>query len=118
MTRTEKQRGPRAVRLPDWPFGSNGRRLFLEAVLLNQAPESGWSKSELELMAAVERGGLDRLLAGASAIGLLHYEGANWSVCEPLPRLAMPLKELLKITRHLPDDEIPAIAKRTYRKRG
>lgn len=94
------------------------RRAALFNAEMISAATSGWSKSELELMAAVERGGLDRLLAGASAIGLLHHEGANWSVCEPLPRLAMPLKELLEITRHLPDDEIPGIAKRTYRKRS
>jgi hypothetical protein len=117
MVRTEKGRGPKEVRLPDWTFGSNGRRLFLEAVLLGQAPESGWSKSELEHLAAVERGGLDRLLAGAKAIGLVRYEGARWRPSEPLPPLATPLKELLEITRRLPDREIPTIAKRPYKKR-
>jgi len=56
MARTEKLRGSRPLRTRDWPFGSRGRQLFLEAVLLDDPPAGGWRKSDLERAAQVLSG--------------------------------------------------------------
>lgn len=117
MSRTEKARGSRALQVRDWPFGSRGRRLFLEAVLLDPAPAGGWSKAELERAAEVERGGVDRLLAGGRALGLVRWDGRQWHRGDPPPGVADPLEELVRLSRELPEESIAAVPKRPYRTR-
>jgi hypothetical protein len=118
MARTEKLRGSRPVQIRDWPFGSRGRRLFLEAVLLGDAPEDGWRKSDLERAADVERGGADRLLEGASSLGLVRHDGGRWHPGFPPPRVAGPLELLVAASRDLPDDAIRPLPKRPYGRRN
>lgn len=117
MDRTEKLRGSRTLRTRDWPFGSRGRRLFLEAVLLGDPPEDGWRKSDLERAAEVERGGVDRLLEGAVSLRLLGRDGARWRPGQPSPRLADPLEELVRLSRDLPDAAIEPLPRRRYERR-
>jgi hypothetical protein len=116
MARTEKLRGSRPLRTRDWPFGSRGRRLFLEAVLLGDPPEDGWRKSDLERAAEVERGGVDRLLEGAVSLDLLGADGARWRPGSPSPRVADPLEELVRLSRDLPDAPISPLPRRPYRR--
>src|SRR6266498_1285326 len=104
MPRTENSRGSRRLHARDWPFGSQGRRLFLEAVLLEAPPERGWRKSELEDAASVEHGGVDRLLSGAQTLDLVRWDGRNWHRRDPQPPVAGPLELLVKLARELPDE--------------
>ena len=114
MGRTEKLRGARSIQIRDWPFGSRGRRLFLEAVLLGDAPEDGWRKADLERAAGVERGGADRLLEGAASLDLVRAEGGRWRPGAPPPRVAGPLEQLVALSRELPDGPIRPLARRPY----
>ena len=116
MARTEKLRGSRPLRTRDWPFGSRGRRLFLEAVLLDDPPADGWRKSDLERAAQVERGGVDRLLEGAVSLELLRPYESRWRPGAPSPRVADPLEELVRLSRDLPDAPIDPLPRRTYRR--
>ncbi len=116
MDRTEKRRGARPLEIRDWPFGSRGRRLLLAAVLLGDAPSGGWRKVELERAVAVERGGADRLLAGASSLGLLRWDGRRWHRGEPPPPLGAPLRELVALSRELPAGPPPPLSRRPYRR--
>ena len=116
MARTEKPRGSRPLRTRDWAFGSRGRRLFLEEVLLAEPPEGGWRKSDLERAAEVERGGVDRLLEGAVSLSLLRPAGGRWRPGSPAPQVAGPLEELLRLSRELPDAAIEPLPRRPYRR--
>ncbi len=116
MGRTEKQRGSRSIQIRDWPFGSRGRRLFLEAVLLDEAPAGGWRKTDLERAAGVERGGADRLLEGAASLGLVRADGGRWQPGSPPPPLAGPLEQLVALSRELPDLPIRPLPRRPYRR--
>lgn len=116
MGRTEKLRGSRPLRTRDWPFGSRGRRLFLEAVLLGDPPQGGWRKSDLERAAEVERGGVDRLLEGAVSLHLLDRDGGRWRPGVPSPRVAAPLEQLVELSRELPDAAIEPLPRRPYRR--
>lgn len=116
MSRTEKLRGSRQLRTRDWPFGSRGRRLFLEEVLLEDPPAGGWRKVELERAAGVERGGADRLLEGAASLSLLVPGRGRWHPGEPAPALAGPLEQLVRLSRELPEDAISPLPKRAYRR--
>lgn len=118
MGRTEKLRGSRPLRTRDWPFGSRGRRLFLEAVLLEDRPADGWRKVDLERAAQVERGGVDRLLEGAGALGLVDWDGRRWHPGEPPPAVADPLERLVRLSRDLPEDAIVPLPKRGYRRKA
>lgn len=118
MDRTEKRRGSRPVQIRDWPFGSRGRRLFLEAVLFEDPPPDGWRKVDLERAAEVERGGADRLLEGARSLGLLRTDGRRFSRGEPPPRLAGPLEQLVELSRELPDAAIDPLPRRRYERGG
>jgi hypothetical protein len=114
MDRTEKRRGSRSIQIRDWPFGSRGRRLFLEAVLLDDPPASGWRKSDLERAAEVERGGADRLLEGATSLELVRLEDGRWLPGSPPPRVARPLEQLVTLSRELPDAAIEPLPRRPY----
>jgi len=116
MSRTEKGRGPRTLEIRDWPFGSRSRRLFLEAVLLDSPPAGGWRKVDLERAADVERGGVDRLLAGAGALDLVRWDGRRWLRGEPAPRVAAPLEQLVRLSRELPPGAIARLPTREYRR--
>lgn len=118
MGRTEKPRGPQLLRIRDWPFGSRGRRLFLEAVLLDDPPGGGWRKVDLERAAGLERGGADRFIAGALTLELLRLDGTRWRRGEPPPELAGPLERLVRLSRRLPDELPRELPKRAYRPRS
>jgi hypothetical protein len=117
MDRTEKLRGARSLQIRDWPFGSRGRRLFLEAVLLDDPPPGGWRKADLERAAGVERGGADRLLEGAASLDLIRHAGSRWQPGSPPPRVAGPLERLVALSRELPDGPIEPLPRRPYRAR-
>ena len=117
VDRTEKRRGSRALAVRDWPFGSRGRRLFLEAVLLEAPPPDGWRKTDLERAAGVERGGADRLLDGAVALGLLEPVAGRWDRGRSSPALEESLAALVAASRELPDAAIAPLPRRPYARR-
>jgi hypothetical protein len=117
MGRTEKARGSRSIQVRDWPFGSRGRRLFLQAVLLDEPPPGGWRKTDLEAAAEVERGGADRLLEGAASLDLLRPEDGRWRPGSPPPPLAGPLEQLVALSSELPAAPIEPLPRRPYRRR-
>jgi hypothetical protein len=121
MLRTMAEGGARELRLPDWPFGAVGRRLLLEALLLEdekEMPEEGWTKSALEAMAEVGSGGIDEVLAGALQLKLIEHRDGRWRRPETRPSVAVPLLALVEATRTIPDDAIEAIPRRPYRRRA
>lgn len=109
MVSAERAGGARELHLPDWPFGAVGRRLLLEALLLDHQPKQGWTKSALEKRAGVSTGGLDEVLAGAVELGLITAQGGRWTRGDPLPPIARPLKQVLRATKHVPDEPIPPL---------
>jgi hypothetical protein len=113
--------GARQLRLRDWPFGAVGRRLLLEALLLDEAeegPSGGWTKRALETRAGVATGGIDDVLAGALQLKLVERRNARWIRPEEQPGIAEPLIALLSVTRSLPDAAIQPIPRRNYRRRS
>lgn len=87
-------------------------------MLLGDEPTAGWRKVELERAAAVERGGADRLLAGASSLGLLRWDGRRWRRADPSPPLSGPLEELVRLSRELPATPPTPLERRPYRRRA
>jgi hypothetical protein len=120
MIRTMAEGGARELRLPDWPFGAVGRRLLLEALLLEEEkgmPEEGWTKSALEDMAEVGSGGIDEVLAGALQLKLIEHRDGRWLRPAKPPPVAAPLLALVNASRVIPNDAIQPIPRRAYRRR-
>lgn len=111
-------RGARELHLPDWPFGAVGRRLLLEALLIDKPPAHGWSKGDLEAHADVANGGLDEVLAGALQLKLIEYRQGRWHRPKKLPPIARPLKALVAATADVPDKPIDPLPRRPYKRRG
>jgi hypothetical protein len=108
-------RGARELCLPDWPYGAVGRRLILEALLLDAEPREGWRKTALEHRVGTRPGGIDRHLAGAIDWGLARERRAGvWERPDPLPRIAEPLEALLRLTREAENRPILPLASRPY----
>lgn len=114
-------RGARELRLRDWPFGAVGRRLLLDALLLEDddaIARDGWTKTDLEARAGVSPGGIDEVLAGALQLKLVEHRDGRWQRPEALPELAEPLMELVGMARALPNVVIKPIPRRPYRRRN
>lgn len=110
-------RGARELRLCDWPFGGVGRRLLLEALLIDEQPDDGWTKGELEARAAVTNGGLKTVLPGAVELGLvMQGDDGRWHVPKELPTIATPLRKLALAVVQLGDEPIPALGTRDYQR--
>ncbi len=115
---TSPARGARELHLRDWPFGGVGRRLLLEALLIDEQPEGGWTLRELEARAGVRNGGLKSVLPGAVHLGLVTLgEDARWHRPKKPPPIAMPLRNLTIAAGGLSDGAIPPLVKREYRPR-
>lgn len=110
--------GARELHLPDWPFGAVGRRLLLEALLVDKQPKKGWTKGALEARAEVGAGGLDELLAGALQLKLIEQRDGRWHRPDDLPPIARPLKALVKVSADVPDAEIEPLPRRRYVRRA
>jgi hypothetical protein len=106
------------IHLRDWPFGAVGRRLLLEALLLDRQPENGWTKSALETRADVAAGGLDEVLAGAVSLKLVEQRNGRWYRPDELPTLGDLLTQLVAAAGDIPDEPIPPLSRRPYRRRG
>jgi hypothetical protein len=118
VPQTERPTGSRKLHVPDWPYGAVGRRLLLEALLLESQPENGWTKTSLESKAQTETRGIDGLLAGAISWRLIERrEDGRWQRAMPKPEIATPLEELLRLTRKVSDEPISPLPKRRYRRR-
>ncbi len=118
-SRTRKPlRGKRELHVRDWPFGAVGRRLLLEALLIDEQPDEGWTMGQLEARAGVGNGGLNAVLPGAVALELLRLaEDAHWHVPSELPPIAKPLRKLVVSATDLADEPIVPLVKREYRRR-
>jgi hypothetical protein len=96
--------GAQPVSDRDWVFGSRPRRLLLEGTLKARAPRTGWSKTELAVIAGVsEHGGVDEHVDGLVAIGLLKRSGRRLAPVSPRPPLASALSSVVRELRHVPD---------------
>lgn len=110
------QAGARGLQTRDWPFGGVGRRLLLEALLIDDQPDEGWSMSELESKAQVKNGGLKTVFPGAVHLGLVALgEDGRWQVPTKLPAIANPLRNLARAAVVLGDEPIPPLVKRSYK---
>lgn len=109
--------GARELHLRDWPFGGVGRRLLLEALLIDEQPDSGWSIGELEARVSVKNGGLKTVLPGAVELGLVVLgKDGRWRVPKKLPAIATPLRKLAVAVAALGDEPIRPLEKREYRR--
>jgi hypothetical protein len=112
-------RGARELRVRDWPFGGVGRRLLIEALLIDSQPDDGWTMGELEARALVGNGGLNTVLPGAVRLGLVTLgKDGRWHVPDKVPPIATPLRQLIVAAVALTDEVIPALAKRKYSPRS
>lgn len=117
MTPTESHRsGARVHELRDWPFGAVGRRLLLNALLLDEQPEDGWQIKSLEARVGVSNGGLDKLLGGAVDLGLAHVIDGRVRVPDARPPIAPPLMDVLRIAEGLPQRPPRPLPRRGYRR--
>jgi hypothetical protein len=108
-------RGARELHLCDWPFGGVGRRLLLEALLIDEQPDDGWTKGDLETRAGVTNGGLKTVLPGAVQLGLvMQGDDGRWRVPKKLPAIAAALRKLALAVGQLGDEPIPAVEARDY----
>lgn len=110
-----RQRGKRPVHLRDWPFGAVGRRLLLEALLLDKQPDDGWTRKELETRVSVTNGGLDDLLAGAVDLGLADTSTGRIRPASGAPDLIDALARALRAAQDLPDRPARPLPRRPYR---
>lgn len=114
---TQLSRGARELHLCDWPFGGVGRRLLLEAFLIDEQPDGGWTMGELEARAKVKNGGLKTVLPGAVQLGLVTQgDDGRWRVPKKLPAIARSLRKLAVAVADLGDTPIPPLEKREYRR--
>jgi hypothetical protein len=109
--------GARELHLRDWPFGAVGRRLLLEALLIDKQPKRGWTKGDLEARAEVAPGGLNHVLAGALQLKLVEQRQGRWYRPNELPDIAKPLKALILASGRLPDRRIDELPRRPYTRR-
>ncbi len=74
------KRGVKPVTARDWIFGSRPRRLLLRFALSAEAPETGWTKTEIARNCEVgAHGGADEHIKGLVALGLLtERDGRYW----------------------------------------
>lgn len=101
---SRRNAGAQPVSDRDWVFGSRPRRLLLEGTLKGRAPKTGWSKTELAVIAGVsEHGGVDEHVDGLVAIGLLKRSGRRLAPVSPRPPLASALSSVVRELRHVPD---------------
>jgi hypothetical protein len=111
-----RKRGARVLHGPDWPFGSNGRRLVIRALLCDPEPAQGWTKKALEQRAGLSKGAAEELLAGLLLWGVAVREGATFRAVRPLTPVAAALRTLLIEADAMPDKPVPTLAKRHYRR--
>jgi hypothetical protein len=109
-----RKRGKRPVHLRDWPFGAAGRRLLLEALLLDEQPAEGWTPIGLEKRIGVANGGLDDLLAGAVDLRLAEISAGRIRATSAAPDLMDALGEALRATQDLPDRPVHRLPPRPY----
>lgn len=114
MATERRNAGARPQRLRDWPFGAVGRRLLLEALLLDPQPEDGWRKKDLERHAGLSNGALELLVAGAVDLELARLEAGRIWVSKSPPPLALSLATVLRETRGLPDRDVRPLPRRRY----
>jgi hypothetical protein len=110
--------GARVVELRDWPFGAVGRRLLLEALLLDSQPADGWTRQMLEERVDVTNGGLEKLLAGAVDLGLATVAEGRVAQAQALPPIAPPLMDVLRIAQGLPHRPAHPLPRRPYQQSG
>jgi hypothetical protein len=109
--------GARELHLCDWPFGGVGRRLLLEGLLIDEQPDDGWTKGELETRASVTNGGLKTVLPGAVQIGLVGQgDDGRWHVPRRIPAIAAPLRRLTLAVVQLGEEPIAALETRDYQR--
>ncbi len=109
-----RQRGKRPVHVRDWPFGAVGRRLLLEALLLDEQPADGWTRKELQNRIGVSNGGLDDLLTGAIELGLAEIGTGRIRAAAAAPDLIEALGGVLRAAQDLPDRPVRALPRRPY----
>jgi hypothetical protein len=112
-----RRRGKRPVHLRDWPFGAVGRRLLLEALLLDEQPADGWTRQELQTRIGVTNGGLDDLLAGVVDLGLAEITTGRVRATSAAPDLMKALGGALRAAQKLPDRPVHALPRRPYQSR-
>ena len=92
--------------------------MVLEAILLGEQPENGWTKAALEQQAGTTPGGIDGLLAGAIDWGLLAQTPKGmWQRTKSPPPIAEPLETLLRLTSGAAKRPIAPLPKRSYRRK-
>jgi hypothetical protein len=85
--------------------------------LVDKQPDSGWTMADLEARATVKNGGLETVLPGAVELGLVALnEDGRWSVPSKLPVIATPLRKLAAAVAEIPDEPIPPLKRRKYRR--
>lgn len=76
---SDGRRGSKPLGLRDWIFGSAPRRALLQVVLVDPAPDAGWTKADLARAVGLSpKGGVDEHVAGLAALGLLAADAGRW----------------------------------------
>lgn len=97
---------PYKQRLPDWLLGSRGKRRLLEALLLEEQPEDGWTRTQLARTAGQHaKARIDLYVRPLVRVELLIEDRTRYRLATD-NRLAQPLRDLLTLVRQLPDVEL------------
>jgi hypothetical protein len=76
---SDGKRGSKPLGLRDWIFGSAPRRALLHVVLVDPAPDDGWTKADLARAVGLSpKGGVDEHVAGLASLGLLASDAGRW----------------------------------------
>ena len=90
--------------LRDWLFGSEAKRLLLNALMADRARL--WTKRALADAAHVGRhGGVDEHVAALRQLGLIDADDGRWRLVESHP-LVNPIERLLAALESVPESDL------------
>lgn len=101
------KRGAKLLTARDWIFGSRPRRLLLRFALSAQAPQAGWTKTEIARNCQVgAHGGADEHIEGLVALGLLIERGGRYWPISPTTALGERVSALVAALDAVPECRI------------
>jgi hypothetical protein len=107
----QQKRGSKHLTARDWLFGSRPRRLVLRFILDHDAPEDGWTKSDIATACGLSiYGGAAAHINGLVGLGLLDEEdGRYWplSIENSLLARVADLVDELEGVPDIPITELP-----------
>lgn len=105
-----QRRGAKALTARDWIFGSRPRRLILRFILDSEAPDEGWTKSDIALACGLSKyGGATPHVVGLAALGVLEERDGRYWPGRLDNSLVARVSDLVQELEGIPDVTIDAL---------